>query len=603
MTSSSAPLDTPEKKKSNPIIRWVFRLVIFFVVVVVFCLVAMNVLNGTGSVQKSSIESIIGDVFKGNGYIKNLHQFSALPYVTLEIEDSVVLDARDEKRLLMNADYFAFHTGLINIILKRPIFRRIEVTNFFAAPGTLAKKAIIIDHVKPVEGSNKLSIKGQYSKLPFAFTAEMEPLYAGSDLTYGFKLAEVSTVEGTISDLELSFNTSNAGNGMLFDNLILQRNGKPLATGSIKIAQGLDIVADLLVNKANVHATLHYDTSGAGDKTRIKGEMRVKALDLSTISSEDDAIKALHDASQMILALINAPVDVLFRDPDAEEKHSPLFAGLDVDIDIQLKNLQFKGAHLGDLQIPVKITDDALTVPQLSGQLNGGAVVGSLALHENKAREIVYSHDIALSQWDFGQFLTDLETSHSNIKGKANVKSIITSTAPALNKIINATQGAFNIVVADTEMKSAVADKLLSGLVYALIPKLEDESTSQINCAIGHFSIKDGIASVDALFADTPSLQLAGRGDLDLIKQQYNLKFTAESKGAALLDVMPSVRLKGPFKAPQIGKNPSGSLLGMANPALLAESLTVFGLGKDHICSQFLAAKQDSPAPIIDSKE
>lgn len=620
MTSASAPLDAPEKKKSNPLIRWLFRLVMFFVVLFVLALIAMNVLNGTGSVQKSSIENIMGDAFNGKGFIKHLNQFSALPYVTLELQDSVVLDKENETKLMMNVDYFAFHTGLINIILKRPTFRRIEITNFFAAPGTIAEKAIIIDHVTPVKDSNKLSVKGQYSQLPFAFTVEMEPLYTGGDLTYGFKLAKESTVEGTIGPLDISFKISNAHGGFFFDALTLKEKDKTLLTGSVKVAHGWDITADLNINKAALHATLHYDAAPSDAKTHVKGELRLKSLDLATLGGAEDTIGALQSAISTILAQINAPADPIYRDKDAPKKDTSLFAGLDIDIDLHLKNIMMKEAHLGDVHIPLKIANDTLSIKPLSGALNGGKLSGQLNMSENKEKHIIYSHDLTLSQWDFGQFLTALKVNHSDIKGKANFKSEISAAAPSSDKIINNANGAFNFVIADAEMKSGVADKLMSGLVSAIMPSLEDDSTTKINCAIGHFSIENGIANADTLFADTKRVQLVGDGRIDLIAQEYDLKLTPEAKRTALLDITPSVRMKGPLGAPTIspdafslGQKLGGALLGVVNPVFLAASLTDFGLGKNHSCSQFTGGgetkkavpteKAEPAVPTEDSKE
>ncbi len=598
MTSSSAPLDAPEKKKSNPVLKWIFRIVMFFVILFVLAIIAMNVLNGTGSVQKSSIENIMGDAFKGKGFIKNLNQFSALPYVTLEMQDSVVLDKENETKLMMNADYFAFHTGLINIILKRPIFRRIEVKNFFAAPGTIAEKAIIIDYLMPVKDTNTLSVKGQYSQLPFAFTIEMEPLYTGGDLTYGFKLAKESKVEGTIGDLGVSFKLSNAHGGFFFDALTIKEKDKTLLTGSLKVSSGWKIIADLDINNAPLHANLNYDAAATDGKTRIKGELRIKSFDLSAIGTENDRFAALMDAVNTILGKINAPVDPIYSKKDAPEKNSALFAGLDIDIDVQLKNMQMQGAQLGDLSIPLKIENNVLKLDPITGQINGGQLGGALSLSENKAMEITYDHDLTLSQWDFGQFLTDREANNNDIKGKANFKSKIAATAPKFDALINNANGEFSFVIADSEMKSGVADKLMSGLVSAIMPTLEDSSITKVNCAIGQFNIKSGIANADTLFADMKRVQLVATGNVDLINQQYDLKLTPEAKRTALLDITPSVRIKGPLQEPKIspdvfslGTKLGGALLGVVNPVFLAASLTDFGLGSSHSCSQFTEDK------------
>ena len=191
-----------------------------------------------------------------------------------------------------------------------------------------------------------------------------------------------------------------------------------------------------------------------------------------------------------------------------------------------------------------------------------------------------------------------MELNHSEVIGKANFDSKITSEMTAINSFADTMNGDFRFVIADAEMKSGIVNKLMGGLVTALIPNLTPESKSKINCVIGNFAIQDGTAQSEALFVDTDRTQIVGQGQIDLKKGLYDMKLVPKAKKTTLLDITPSINISGPLSSPQFSPDAfslsskiGGALLGLVNPLFLVATLTDFSFSKEHSCYQSVENK------------
>lgn len=606
MTLASAPLfDDERPKKSNPILKWIFRIVITIVTLFILMLIAMNAINGTGKTQKESIEGIIGDVFNGAAYIAEFKHFSALPYVSLLVEDITVLNPTDNNKLMMSLDGFTFHTGLFNVIFQRPIIRAFEVKNFYAAPGTIAEKAVILDHIEPLKDTNKMSIKGQYSKLPFMLEVEAEPLYEGYDLTYGFRILEEFPVTGQLGDYDISFTAHNTGRGLALKDVILQKENLTVLNGGAFIAGHKLRQLDLNVGKQHLKTDLNY-SQNEHEKLNIDGAVTIKNLDLAHISDKDSELSQAIQAIETIATLINAPIDPLYADKTTKEKTARLLPeGFNLDLDLKFLTLKNQDATLGDISLPVALADGKLTINAISGALNGGKLVGDISLHEDLEGGLSYAHTLQLNQWDFGQLLTDMKVNYSDVTGKANIKSDVTAQAKTFDDLKNNLNGSTSLIIADAKMKSGIADKLMSGLITALLPDLSDDKFTTINCVMTRFTIQGGVAKAETLFADTERLQLVGEGQISLKDNVYDLKLTPENKKTTLLDIAPAIRITGPLNEPNISPDTlslttklGGALLGTINPVLLAATLTDFSFSEQHSCNQFAPKLQETEQDI-----
>jgi hypothetical protein len=130
------------------------------------------------------------------------------------------------------------------------------------------------------------------------------------------------------------------------------------------------------------------------------------------------------------------------------------------------------------------------------------------------------------------------------------------------------------------------------------MPKLTAETKSKINCVIGNFAIKDGIAQSEALFADTKRAQIVGEGHIDLKQGVYKMNLVPKAKKTTLLDITPSINVSGPLAKPQftpdalsLGSKIGGALLGIVNPVFLVATLTDFSFSKEHSCYQSFKGK------------
>lgn len=612
MVISSAPLRGDKPRKSNPIIKWLFRLIVTGFVFLALIVIAANAINGTGETQRSSIERIMGEVFQGSAHIKDFKYFSAIPYVGVELENTVVVDEAKSNRMMMNLDYIAFNTGFINILLRRPVFRYLEVRNFYAAPYTLAPKAIIIDHIKPVKGKNLMSIKGQYSKLPFDLTLEATPLITGQDLNYGFKLDKTIKVDGTIGGLQTTLTIASSRSAFKLQDISISKDGKQILNGSFSYSMDGEIVSDLSV--ADIHAVTNvlYRPWDSERENVIDGDVTIKSLDLTKISEETHEIASVISAIEDIVNAVNAPVDALYRKDEVKADPTILPTMPNTDLRINLTNLKIKDAVLGDVKLPFSAKENTLSLNKIEGHINGGTIAGNIRLSETRgeAPEVTLIQDLQINKWDFGQLLSDLKLNHSDVTGRMNIKTQLTATSSTLSGLKETLGGEASFVISDSEMKSGIADRLMSGLFTALIPNLEKDKRTKINCVMGHFGIENGVANVDTLFADTERLQLVGSGDINIAKNAYGLKLSPEAKKTTLLDITPAIRMSGPLNKPKfspdtfsLGTKIGGLLLSTVNPVLLAATLTDFGLSAEHSCGQFAPKKEAAPVNKPEEKQ
>lgn len=609
MLLSSAPLRDDTPRKSNPIIRWIFRIVMTVVVLFVLLMVAMHALNGTGDAQRGGIEGILNDVFNGQTHIKEFKYFSAIPYVGVEMENILVVDELHDSKMLMNLDYIAFNTGLKNVLFRTPVFRYFEIRNFYAAPNTLAPKAIIFDHIKPIKGEKHLGVKGQYSKLPFDLKAEAVPLIEGQeDLSYGFRLDKKIKVFGTIDTLNVAFTLAHEYGKFQMKDISIKQGDKELLNGSFSYAHGGNIAADLNIDKMMARVDVNYSPAeNAESKDKLSGDVTVKNLDLNMIGDKAGSIQMIIEAANVISGLLNAPVDAIYAKADEKAKVETMLPALpDSDVNIKFVDLKLQEAVLGDITLPFSARENTLGFNKINGTLNGGKVSGNLTLKESRGEtpQIALSQDIQINQWNFGQLVTDLKLNHSDITGRMNIKTDLKAESPDLAQIKDTLGGSASFIISDASMKSGIADKLLSGLFTALMPSLEKEQKTEINCVIGHFAVENGVANIDTLFADTARLQLVGSGNINIAKDKYDMKLTPQAKQTTLLDIAPAIRVGGPLNKPSFGADTlslgtkiGGLILSAANPVLLAATLTDFGLSEEHSCNQF-APKGEKAAPV-----
>jgi uncharacterized protein involved in outer membrane biogenesis len=118
-----------------------------------------------------------------------------------------------------------------------------------------------------------------------------------------------------------------------------------------------------------------------------------------------------------------------------------------------------------------------------------------------------------------------------------------------------------------------------------------------LRCAVGTFTVKDGVISPDSFIVDTSETNVKVSGTLDLAQERFDVVARGEGKSPSALVLKTPVLMQGPLKKPTIHPR-AGPMLAQAgaaaalaavNPALAILPFVSAGPGKDADCVALLA--------------
>mgnify|MGYP001817413037 CR=1 FL=1 len=105
-----------------------------------------------------------------------------------------------------------------------------------------------------------------------------------------------------------------------------------------------------------------------------------------------------------------------------------------------------------------------------------------------------------------------------------------------------------------------IRDSWATSLLWALLPRLDSEPRSMINCLVARFDLDDGIMQERALLLDTTGMVVRGAATIDFKERQLEAVLGPQSKRPALFALQTPVSVKGSFRDFRIGVAPEDVL-------------------------------------------
>ena len=194
-----------------------------------------------------------------------------------------------------------------------------------------------------------------------------------------------------------------------------------------------------------------------------------------------------------------------------------------------------------------------LQLPMGSAQLTASITPGkSESTAEVKAR---------VNNFDIG-VLVRRENPDSKMEGLVNLDTHLTSTASSFDQVLANGNGYFDFSGQLRNISSGIIDLWAVNLIAAIVSSTDD-STSQINCAVGRWTVKDGLLTPDTFFIDTTKIRICGRGKIDFKNQNIDLSISPTPKRPQFFSLATPLAVKGNFRELDLGIS-SGGVLGTA---------------------------------------
>jgi uncharacterized protein involved in outer membrane biogenesis len=130
--------------------------------------------------------------------------------------------------------------------------------------------------------------------------------------------------------------------------------------------------------------------------------------------------------------------------------------------------------------------------------------------------------------------------------GLVNLDMELQSSAAAPRELMANGNGYFDFSGNLENLGSGVIDLWAVNLVAAIV-KSTDKNQSQINCAVGRWSVVDGTLTPDSFFIDTSKIRICGRGQVDFRNEYIDLVISPTPKKPQFLNLATPLKVQGSF--------------------------------------------------------
>ncbi len=127
-----------------------------------------------------------------------------------------------------------------------------------------------------------------------------------------------------------------------------------------------------------------------------------------------------------------------------------------------------------------------------------------------------------------------------------------------------------------------------------LSPRWQRENVTEMNCAVAHIELKQGLAELADFILDTRRITVAGSGKLNLKTEALDLVLAPRPKRSSLVSLANPVAITGTLATPRVSvaRLPSrrrllrtGLLAGLVNPVFLLTAFSDLGTGGANSCA------------------
>jgi AsmA family protein len=272
---------------------------------------------------------------------------------------------------------------------------------------------------------------------------------------------------------------------------------------------------------------------------------------------------------------------------------------MDADVRLDAKRvMRPKQLPLDALSVHAVLNDSVLRLEPLSFTFADGKVSGPVTVN---AREKPARGDVQLDiqGLQLSRLFPELESTKQSI-GTLYGRAKLAGRGDSIADLLASSNGQLTFAIDGGRFSLLLVELLGIDIAEALRLLGTRNRQVTLRCAVGDFTVKDGIATPQAFVIDTTDTVVAVVGTIDFKQERMDLVFHAEPKDMSIFALRSPIHLVGPFKGPKarpeagpiIARVAGAALLAAINPALAILPFIETGPGKDSDCAKLIAQAQ-----------
>ena len=329
----------------------------------------------------------------------------------------------------------------------------------------------------------------------------------------------------------------------------------------------------------------------AGDRRRVDAELRSRLLDIDDLLAVLGAEPRV-TAGGNTVASSGAPGRLLPNAPLNVER----LRVMDGTLRYRAARVKRNDLDIRQVDIGADLRSGVLDLDPVAFSFNRGELRGTAKI--NATRDTPYSAiDFRLRGYPL-ESIIPARDGVATVTGQALGRARLEGPGASVHDFAASSKGTVSLVVPQGRMRAAFAE-LMGVHVLAGLFKLDDDSMSEIRCAVADFTVSGGIATAKTFVVDTTPVVAQGSGTIDLGAETMNLRIDGETKEPRLVRLWAPILVQGPLTAPKVAVDRGavaaqagvGGLIGaLVNPFAALAAFVDPGLADDANCGALISS-------------
>jgi uncharacterized protein involved in outer membrane biogenesis len=336
----------------------------------------------------------------------------------------------------------------------------------------------------------------------------------------------------------------------------------------------------------------------AGKRPMVKAEISARKLDLRAHIGLSGESKARSTKRNKVFSNKPLPLEGLDK--------------MDADMKVSAAEVLLPGMALNNLDFGLTLRDRALDVSSFRAGLGKGTVDVRFSLRP-QGKTVLWTSNVKLGKVDIG-YLGNIVKALKNVEGNLDADIDVNARGTSVAALMGSMTGRAVLQMGKGRIHNRYIDLLGSDLstgLFRLLNPFEKQSDhTRVNCFVGGFTMKNGLARTTALVLNTQYMVVVGSGTINLGTERLNLSLKPVPKegiGADLFgklgisagELTRPFRLRGTLAHPRLVIDPGqaaitlGKTIGsvvLLGPAGIAAALAGRASDDENSCAAAIAA-------------
>ncbi len=230
----------------------------------------------------------------------------------------------------------------------------------------------------------------------------------------------------------------------------------------------------------------------------------------------------------------------------------------DAYLKVQVEQVFSGSDKLGSGRLDAKLENGRAEIGPVEITIPGGLAKLSLG-YQPTEHDVKVDLHIDVEKFDYGILARRIKPDAEQ-QGLFSLKMDVDSRTQYLADALKRGNGRIDFAIWPKNMKSGIFDLWAVNVLVALVPAVDPEKASKINCAVGRFQLANGKLTDKTFIIDTTRVRVTAKGSADFNSEKLKFILRPQAKKAQFLSLSTPIQVSGTFKKFDVGVAPGGMI-------------------------------------------